>query len=123
MKCIDAIIRPSKLADVKQRIRQVGIKTMTVSEVTDCGGSDGRQRIYRGSSYVIDGVTKARVQITVEEEMVGPVVDAILATARPGEVDNGNISIYPVAETIRIEVDARRYLAIADRHYDDAKVA
>jgi nitrogen regulatory protein P-II 1 len=123
MKCIDAIIKPSKLADVKERVRQIGIKTMTLSEVTDCGGTDSRLRLYRGSSYVIDCATKVRMQIIVEEDMVNPVVDAILATALPGEVDNGNISIYPVAETIRIQVDARPYRVSADRHYDHAKVA
>ena len=59
---------------------------MTLSTVTDCGGSDGRLRIYRGSSYVVDSVSRARVQILVEEDMVGPVVDAIVATASPGEI-------------------------------------
>jgi nitrogen regulatory protein PII len=118
MKCIDAIIKPSKVEDVKEQLRQVGIKTMTLSEVTDCGGTDGRQRIYRGSSYVIDCVTRVRIQIIVDEGMVKTVVDAILATAHPGEIGNGNISIYPVAETISIAYGAKEH-----RHRDHATVA
>ena len=123
MKCIDAIIKPFKLEDVKERLRQVGVKAITLSKITDCGGTDGRLRIYRGSSYVIDCAPMMRVQIMVEEDMVGPVVDAIMAAADTGESDNGSISIYPVAETIRIRVGERPYKAIADRHHDQAKVA
>ena len=91
---------------------------MTLLEVTDCGGTDGRQRIYRGSSYLIDCVTRVRIQIIVDEEMVETVVDAILATAYPGEIGNGNISIYPVAETISIAYGAKEH-----RHRDHATVA
>jgi len=123
MKCIDAIIKPSKLEDVKERIRQVGVKTMTLSQVADCGVSDGRLRIYRASSYVIDSTPMMRVQMTVDEDMVDPVVDAIVSTALPGEIDGGSISIYPVTETIRIRVGERPYRAIGDRHHEHAKVA
>ena len=123
MKCIDATIKPFKLEDVKERLRQVGVKAITLSKITDCGGTDGRLRIYRGSSYVIDCAPMMRVQIMVEEDMVGPVVDAIMAAADAGEVDNGNISIYPVAETIRIRGGGLPYRAIGDRQRDQAKVA
>ena len=123
MKCIDAIIKPSKLQNVKERIRQVGVRAMTLSEVTDCAGTDGRLRIYRGSSYVTDCVPRVRIQIILDEDMVRPVVDAIVASSLPGEIDNGNIFIYPVAETIRIAIDERPHLGIGNRHHDNAKVA
>jgi hypothetical protein len=56
-------------------------------------------------------VARVRIQTTVDEDMVGPVVDAIMASARPGETDNGTISIYPVAETIRIQSGAGPFKA------------
>ncbi|MGA7743637.1 MAG: P-II family nitrogen regulator [Polyangia bacterium] len=123
MKCIDAIIKPSKLEDVKQRVRQVGVRAMTLSEVKDCDGTDGKLRIYRGSSYIMDCVPKVRMQIMVDEDMVRPVVDAIVASARPGEIGNGNIFIYPVAETVCIRVDERPYGATGNSHHDRARVA
>jgi nitrogen regulatory protein P-II 1 len=123
MKCIDAIIKPSKLEDVKERIGRVGVKAMTLSQVTECGVTDARLRIYRGSSYLIDSTPMMRVQMTVEEDMVSPVVDAIVSTALPGEIDSGSISIYPVNETIRIRIGERPYRAIGDRHRDHARVA
>lgn len=123
MKCIDAIIKPSKLEDVKERIGRVGVKTMTLSQVTECGVTDARLRIYRGSSYVIDSTPMMRVQMTVDEDMVSPVVDAIVSTALPGEIDSGSISIYPVNETIRIRIGERPYRAIGVRHREHARVA
>jgi nitrogen regulatory protein PII len=122
MKCIEAIIKPSMLEDVKRRVRQVGVKTMTLSDVTDCGGTGGRQMIYR-TSYLVDSVSRVRIQTIVDEDMVAPVVDAIMASARPGEIDNGTISLYPVAETMRIEAGVRAYKAIGDLHPDHARVA
>jgi nitrogen regulatory protein PII len=64
-----------------------------------------------------------RVQMTVDEDMVDPVVDAIVSTALPGEIDGGSISIYPVNETIRIRIGERPYKAIGDRHREHARVA
>jgi nitrogen regulatory protein PII len=122
MKCVEAIIKPSRLDEVKESVRQVGVKAMTLSEVTNCGESGGRQMIYR-TSCVVDSVTRVRIEMTVDDEMVGSVVDAIMATAHAGELDNGTISVYPVAETIRIRAGARPYEAIREFHHDQARVA
>jgi len=122
MKCIEAIIRPSMLEEVKHSVRQVGVKAMTLSEVTSCGGTESRQMIYR-TAFVVDSVPRVRIAMTVEEDMVGSVVDAIMATARADEIDGGTIAIYPVAETIRIRAGGRPYEAIREFHHDQAKVA
>jgi nitrogen regulatory protein P-II 1 len=122
MKCIDVIVKPTKVEDVKERARQVGVKSMMLSKVTDCSSTDGRLRIYRGSSYVIRCVDRVRIQLIVDEDRVGPVVDAIVATAGPGEMDNGNILIYSV-ETKRIRTDEHPYVPTRDQHLDHAKVA
>jgi nitrogen regulatory protein P-II 1 len=122
MKRIEAIIKPSMLEEVKESVRQVGVKAMTLSDVRNCGETVGRQLIYR-TSFVVDSVTRVRLEMTVEEDRVGFVVDAIMATARPGEIDNGTISVYPVAETIRIQAGWRPYEATGELHYDHASVA
>ncbi len=121
MKCIEAIIKPSMLEDVKQRVRQVGVETMTLSEVANCGGTSGRKMIYR-TAYTVDSVSRVRIQTIVDEDMVEPVVDAIMASASAGE-DNGTISVYPVSETMRIQTGARPSKAIGDLRHGQARVA
>jgi len=107
MKRIEAIIKSFKLDEVKDRLFQVGARGMTVSEVRGFGRTGGKREVYRGSAYTVDFVPKVRIQIIADEEMVHPIVDAILASARTGEIGDGKIFISPVADVIRIRTGER----------------
>jgi nitrogen regulatory protein P-II 1 len=102
MKKIEAIIKPFKLDDLKDRLRQVGAQGMTVSEVRGFGRTGGKKEVYRGSAYVVDFIPKVRIQIVVDDDLVNPIVEAILATARTGEIGDGKIFVTPVIDAIRI---------------------
>jgi nitrogen regulatory protein P-II 1 len=107
MKRIEAIIKSFKLDEVKDRLYQVGARGMTVSEVRGFGRTGGKREVYRGSAYTVDFVPKVRIQIVVDDEMVNPIVEAILATARTGEIGDGKIFISPMADVIRIRTGER----------------
>lgn len=107
MKRIEGIIKPFKLDDVKQRVYAAGGKGMTVTEVKGFGRTGGKKEVYRGSSYVVDFVPKVRIQCIVEDELVQPVVEAILAGARTGEIGDGKITISALQEVIRIRTGER----------------
>jgi nitrogen regulatory protein P-II 1 len=107
MKKIEAIIKPFKLDDVKQKVYAAGGKGMTVSEVKGFGRTGGKKEVYRGSAYVVDFVPKVRIQCIVEDELVGPIVDAIIGGARTGEIGDGKITIAPLEEVIRIRTGER----------------
>jgi len=47
MKRIDAVIRPSQLDEVKQRVNALGITGLTVSEVRGFGRQKGHTETYR----------------------------------------------------------------------------
>jgi nitrogen regulatory protein P-II 1 len=107
MKRIEAIIKSFKLDEVKDRLYQVGARGMTVSEVRGFGRTGGKREVYRGSAYTVDFVPKVRIQIVVDDEMVTPIVEAILATARTGEIGDGKIFISPMTDVIRIRTGER----------------
>jgi len=107
MKRIEAIIKSFKLDEVKDHLFQVGARGMTVSEVRGFGRTGGKREVYRGSAYTVDFVPKVRIQIVVDDEMVNPIVDAILASARTGEIGDGKIFISPMADVIRIRTGER----------------
>lgn len=107
MKRIEAIIKSFKLDEVKDRLYQVGARGMTVSEVRGFGRTGGKREVYRGSAYTVDFVPKVRIQIVVDDEMVNPIVEAILATARTGEIGDGKIFISAMADVIRIRTGER----------------
>ena len=102
MKKIEAIIKPHKLDDVKDRLRELGISGMTVYEVKGFGRTGGKTEVYRGSSYVVDFVPKARIEVVVKDSVANEVVQAIAATAKTGKIGDGKIFVSTVEEAMRI---------------------
>jgi nitrogen regulatory protein P-II 1 len=102
MKRIEAIVKPFKLAEVKSRLHEIGVRGMTVSEVRGFGRTGGKREVYRGSSYSIDFVPKARIQVVLDDDMLQPAIDAILASARTGEIGDGKIFVTAMTEVIRV---------------------
>jgi nitrogen regulatory protein P-II 1 len=102
MKKIEAIIKPFKLEEVKDRLRQVGVSGMTVYEVKGFGRTGGKTEVYRGSAYVVDFVPKVKVEIIVPNDSVQQVVTVITEAARTGKIGDGKIFITSIDEVIRI---------------------
>jgi nitrogen regulatory protein PII len=107
MKRIDAVIRPSQLEEVKQRVTALGITGLTVSEVRGFGRQKGHTETYRGSEYIVDFLPKIFVSIAVAEELVEPVVEAIIEGARTGVIGDGKIFVSSLDEVIRIRTGER----------------
>ena len=102
MKLITAIIKPFKLDDVRAALSEIGVSGMTVTEVKGFGRQRGHTELYRGAEYVVDFVPKARVDIAVRNELVDPVIDAIVKTAKTGKVGDGKIFVSELQRVIRI---------------------
>jgi nitrogen regulatory protein P-II 1 len=107
MKRIEAVIKPHTLDMVKERLGQIGISGMTVTEVRGFGRTGGKTEVYRGSAYVVDFVPKVRVDIVVKDSMVGDVVEAIAKTAKTGKIGDGKIFVTTVDEVVRIRTGER----------------
>jgi nitrogen regulatory protein P-II 1 len=107
VKKVEAIIKPFKLDELKDRLHQASAQGLTVSEVRGFGRTGGKKDVYRGSAYVVDFIPKIRIQIVVEDDMVQPIVEAILGSARTGEIGDGKIFISPVLDVIRIRTGER----------------
>ncbi len=102
MKKIEAIVKPYKLDDIKDGLDAIGVHGMTVSEVKGFGRGGGKAPIYPGAEYVIDFVPQIKLEIVVTDDLVHPVIDAILQHARTGHVGDGKIFVSPIDEAIRI---------------------
>ncbi|HEX9739868.1 MAG TPA: P-II family nitrogen regulator [Ignavibacteriaceae bacterium] len=105
MKKITAIIRPFKLDEVKEALIEEGIKGLTITEVRGYGRQKGHTETYRGSEYQIEFIPKIKIEIVVEQEKADKVVDAILRSAKTGQVGDGKIFISDVQEVIRIRTE------------------
>jgi len=88
----------------QQSIKE-GIKGLTITEVRGYGRQKGHTETYRGSEYRIEFVPKMKIEVVVEKDKVDRVVDAILRSAKTGQVGDGKIFISDVEEVIRIRTE------------------
>ena len=102
MKKIEAIIRPHKLEEVRDRLREAGVSGMTVYEVKGFGRTGGKTEVYRGSAYVVDFVPKIRIEVVVKDAAANDVVMALAAAAKTGKIGDGKIFVTPIEEAMRI---------------------
>jgi len=107
MKKVEAIIKPFQFDEVKERLSEIGVHGMTVTEVKGFGRSGGKRELYRGSEYVIDFVPKIKLEIVIPAGRVPEVVQTILDGARTGSIGDGKIFVSPVEEAIRIRTGER----------------
>jgi nitrogen regulatory protein P-II 1 len=102
MKLITCIIRPERLAEVKAALFRAGVTGISISRVSGHGGERDLVEHYRASSIVLEFREKVKIEMAVSEPYVEPTINAILASARTGEVGDGKIFVQPLERVIRI---------------------
>ena len=105
MKKIEAIIKPFRLAEVKDALERVDVNGLTVTEVKGFGRQRGHTEIYRGSEYTVDFLPKLRIDLFVPDDGVEPVVKAILRAAQTGGIGDGKNFVCHVERAIRIRTE------------------
>ena len=113
MKLITAIIRETKLDQVREALIEAEITRITVSRVSG-HGNQKRIEIYRGNAVVPSLIPKVKLEIAVNEEFVDITVNTIINSARTngGQVGDGKIFIQPLEECIRIRTGEKGGKAI-----------
>jgi nitrogen regulatory protein P-II 1 len=107
VKKIEAIVQPSKLDEVRDRMRAAGVTGLTVYEVKGFGRTGGKTEVYRGSAYAVDFVPKVRIEVVVADALAGAVVEAITLASRTGKIGDGKIFVTPIEEAVRIRTGER----------------
>jgi len=107
MKKIEAIIKPFRLDDVKDALKEVGIQGMTATEAKGFGRQKGHTEQYRGAEYTVDFVPKVKIEIVVDDAIASKVVEAIERSARTGKIGDGKIFISTIEEAVRIRTGER----------------
>ena len=107
MQLIEAIIKPSKLEDVKEALSALGLEGMTVTEVKGFGRQKGHTELYRGAEYVVDFLPKIKMEIVIADTQVEDVVNGIVKTAQTGRIGDGKIFITNIEEAVRIRTGER----------------
>jgi len=99
LQLVTAIIRPSRIDDVRDVLEGMGI---TVTEVHGFSRQGGHLETYRGAEYQIELVPKVRVELVVEAVDVDRLLDLLAEAARTGKLGDGKIWVTPVDQVVRV---------------------
>ena len=102
MKVIAAIMKPFKLEEVRSALTDLGLQGLTVTEVKGYGRQKGHTESYRGAEYAVSFLPKFKVEVVVASNAADKVVEAIVRTARTGQIGDGKIFVTPVEHVIRV---------------------
>ncbi|MDR9459730.1 MAG: P-II family nitrogen regulator [Dehalococcoidia bacterium] len=102
MKKVEAIIRPEKLELVRAALDELGIRGMTVMEVSGRGRQSGITLQWRVGEYKVEFLPKIKIEIVVLDEDLSKAIHSIMRVARTGERGDGKIFVLPVDNAIRI---------------------
>jgi nitrogen regulatory protein P-II 1 len=102
MKLVTAIVKPHRIEEVKETLRELGVNGLTTTDVEGFGRQRGHTEVYRGAEYQVDFVPKVKVEIVVDDADVDQVVDAVVKAARTGKIGDGKLWVTDVERVVRI---------------------
>jgi nitrogen regulatory protein P-II 1 len=102
VKLVTAIVKPHRIEEVKEALRELGVNGLTTTDVEGFGRQRGHTEVYRGAEYQVDFVPKVKVEVLVDEPDVDAIVDAIVTAARTGKIGDGKLWVNDVDRVVRI---------------------
>ena len=112
MKLITAIVKPFKVNDVRDALRDIGVLGLTVSDAQGYGRQRGHTEVYRGAEYKIDFVPKIRMEVLADDDTAEHVIETIVSAARTGKIGDGKVWVQTVDEIVRVRTGERGSEAI-----------
>ena len=110
---VECILRPNKIAEVKDALSDLGVHGMTVTEVIGCGFQKGHiEKLNWNTELNINLLPKTKIEMVVSDDVVEDVIAAIIKVAKTGEIGDGKIFTSPISNAIRIRTEERGDKAI-----------
>lgn len=110
---IEAVIRPSRVDEVRLALEDIGVKGISVMEIKGAGRQKGYTQHYRGSEYQVNLLPKVMVIVVVPDSEQERVLEVIEKAAATGEIGDGKIFVTPVIEAVRIRTGERGDSAVS----------
>ena len=102
MKKVEAIIKPFKLDEVKDKLTEIGVHGVTVTDVKGFGRQKGHTELYRGAEYVVDFLPKVKLEIAIDDSLTDKVIEAVSKAANTGKIGDGKIFVTTLEQIVRI---------------------
>lgn len=104
---VSIVTSMDKFENLKTELEKTGIGGMTVSNVMGMGVQHGQTTWYRGAQVKSRLLPKMQADVVVSKIPVEDVVAAARRALYTGNIGDGKIFVYPVAQVVRISTGAR----------------
>jgi len=112
VKKIEAFIRHESFDAIRAKLADMGLPSMSISEVKGSGRQGGYTESYRGAKTTIFMRPKLKLEMVVDD------ADVILELAHTGEPGDGKIFIIPVEDAVRVRTGERGDIVLASHPED-----
>ncbi|MEM8782632.1 MAG: P-II family nitrogen regulator [Planctomycetota bacterium] len=102
MYMIEAIIKPSSIDGIKEKLAGLGILGMTALECKGFGKQKGHTERYRGGRMDVGFVPKVALKVAVKGEELDKALEAVTTASRTGNVGDGKVFVYELTKVVRI---------------------
>jgi nitrogen regulatory protein P-II 1 len=100
MKEIKAVIRPSKLPTLREKLRTLpGFPGMTVSKAEGCSATK-LQSPSNLKEELTDYTPKVRIEIVAPDELSDSIVDTIVQVAQIGQIGDGLVWVTDISRAV-----------------------
>ena len=107
MKKLEIIIKPEKLEDLKEVLDTEEVNGLNIVNIMGYGNQKGIVKKYRGAEYRVNLLTKIKVETVVAKENADKLIDKIVKEINTGNIGDGKIFVYDVADAVRIRTGER----------------
>src|ERR1051326_592674 len=102
MKKIEAIVRTEKLPVLKEKLRQIGVGGMTISNVSGWSKERELHLQWRGQPVAYDLLPRIKFEIVIPDDQLDNVIPSIIDASRTGEHGDGVIFVTTIEQAINI---------------------
>ena len=106
MKLVKCIVRPDKVEETTDALKQLDLSGITVTHVGGRGTKPNPKGVYRLMEYEVRYLPHMMIDVVVADAVVDDVVRLVMETARTGKKGDGRVFVMPVEQAYTIRTRA-----------------
>ena len=100
---IEAVVRSSKLEQIRQRLAELGIFTFSAYEVKLSGISHTATASKPGAYKTSALIPKTKIEVLCKEREKDKIISAIMSGGRTGSTGDGIVYVYSIDQILKIK--------------------
>jgi nitrogen regulatory protein PII len=105
MRKIEAIIETEELGDLRDALRELGVRTMRVTEVKGKDVLSRRREIGRQPDDRVKPFPRAKIGVVVPDDLTDRVILTLMGVTREGGVRDGEAFVSSIEQVVRLEAE------------------